>query len=104
MNFILGWLSRLLGGVFSLKFFAGGLMMTILAVVLYNGVVLMIEESLNFALGQINGVSTGTITSPSLTGFGGWFLAQVKMPECFAVMVTCVSIKFVLRKIPFLKW
>lgn len=98
------WLSRILAGVFSLKVFAGGLMMTIGAVVLYNIVVELIEESLNFGIAQISGVSAGGVSSPSITGFAGWFVASIKVPETFAVIVTCISLKFVLRKIPFLKW
>ncbi len=98
------WFSRLLAGVFSLKFFMGGLMMTIGAVVLYNLLVEVVEETLNFGLAQISGVSAEGIASPSITGFAGWFIASIKVPETFAVIVTCISLKFVLRKIPFLKW
>lgn len=98
------WLTRIVGAIFGLKFFMSGVLMVIIAIVMYNGVVEIIQETMNFALTQINGVTTGTIPSPSITGFAGWFLAQVKLAECFAVMVTAISIKFVLRKIPFLKW
>jgi len=101
---MIAYLARLLGGLFGLKFFIGGVLMTILGIVLYNGVVGIIEEVMNFALAQINGVSMGSVTSPTISGFGGWMLAQLKFAECFAVIVTAVSIKFVLRKIPFLKW
>ena len=97
-------LSRLLGSVFTLKFFMSGVMMTILAVVLYNLCVTTIEEVMNFAIVQIGGAGIGSVSSPTITGFAGWFLAQIKLPECLAVMVSAVSIKFILRKIPFLKW
>lgn len=98
------WLASILGGVFTLKTFMGGLMMTILAVVLYNVAVEGIEEALEFAIAAAGDVEAGTVTSPTITGFAGWFIAQCKVPECFAVMVSAVSIKFILRKIPFLKW
>lgn len=98
------WLALNLGGIFTLKTFIGGLFMTILAVVLYNAAVAGIEEALNFAVAAASNASPGTVASPSITGFAGWFLTQCKVPECFAVMVSCVSIKFILRKIPFLKW
>lgn len=97
-------LAEMIGAVFSLKFFMSGVMMAILGIILYNFVVAMVQEIMNFALTQINGVSTSAITNPTLTGFAGWFLSQIKLPEAFAILVTCVSIKFVLRKIPFLKW
>lgn len=98
------WLSRIVSSVFSLKFFAGGLMMAILGVVLYNIIVEVVQETLNFGIAQISGVSSSGISSPSISGFAGWFLANIKVPETFAVIVTCVALKFVLRKIPFLNW
>lgn len=97
-------LSRLLGSVFTLKFFMSGVMMTILAVVLYNLCVTTIEEVMNFAIAKISGQNIGSITSPTISGFAGWFLAQVKLAECLSVIVSAVSIRFLLRKIPFLKW
>ncbi|PKN53386.1 MAG: hypothetical protein CVU55_01830 [Deltaproteobacteria bacterium HGW-Deltaproteobacteria-13] len=81
-----------------------GVYMVILGIILYNLVVEILEEVMNYAITTIGGVSVAGFTSPSLTGFAGWFLAQIKLPESFAVMVTCISIKFILRKIPFLHW
>jgi hypothetical protein len=101
---MISWIARLISSVFTLKFFMSGVMMTIIAIVLYNGVVEIIQEVMNFALTQVNGVAVDGISSPSISGFAGWFLAQVKVPECVAVIVSMISIKFVLRKIPFLKW
>lgn len=98
------WLAANLTGIFTLKTFMGGLMMTVLAIVLYNLSVEMIEEALNFAVAQASNNQSGSISSPTITGFAGWALAQLKVPECFSVMVSCVSIKFILRKIPFLHW
>lgn len=97
-------IKNLLGGVFSFKFFMSGVYMTILAVVLYNLCVTTIQEVMNFAIEQIGGAGIGSVSNPTITGFAGWFLAQIKLPECLAVMVSAVSIKFILRKIPFLKW
>lgn len=101
---MIAWLARIVGSVFGLKFFLGGLLMAVLGVVLYNLAVSTIEEVFNFIIVQMAGVSADGITSPTISGFAGWFLAAVKLPECFAVMVSAVALKFVLRKIPFLKW
>ena len=99
------WLSRLLGGIFGLKTFIGGLLMVIMGVILYNLCVEITEEILNFTLSQVNDVTfEGGITSPSVSGFAGWLMAQLKVPECLSVIITCVSLRFVLRKIPFLRW
>ena len=97
-------LAAIIGSIFGLKTFAAGMFMTVLGIILYNSLVAIVEECLNFAVAQISGVSAGTITNPTIAGFAGWFLSQVKVPEAFAIMVTCVSIKFILRKIPFIKW
>lgn len=101
---MIAWLARIVGSVFGLKFFLGGVIMSILAIVLYNGLVGVIEETLNFAVAQISGVEYGSFTSPSISGFAGWFLAQLKLPECISVICSAVAIKFILRKIPFIKW
>lgn len=98
------WFSRILSGVFSIKFFMGGIFMMILAIILYNLIVEVVEETLNFGIAQISGVSAQGISSPTISGFAGWFIASIKVPETFAVIVTCISLKFVLKKIPFLKW
>ena len=98
------WLLALLGSSFTGKVFTYFLVTVVLSIVLYNFIVLFIQESMTFALTQINGVEVGSVASPSISGFAGWFLVQVKVAECFAVMVSAVSIRFVLRKIPFIKW
>lgn len=104
MGAVLAWLGRILGGVFTLKFFMGGLLMTILGVVLYNGLVQVVQEVFNFAITQAGASAPGAITSPTVTGFAGWFLSNMYVPETFSIIVTCVIIRFTLRKIPFLNW
>lgn len=98
------WFARLLSGVFSLKVFAGGLFMTILGVVAYNLIVDVVAETLEFATAKISGQTVEGVINPNITGFTGWFLGQIKIPEVFAVITTIVFLKWMLRKIPFLKW
>ena len=78
--------------------------MLILGIILYNLAVEMIEETLNFALSQVNEVSAGQITGPTISGFAGWFLAQIKIPEMLSVVITFIILRWTLTKIPFLKW
>lgn len=94
----------LLGGVFSFKTFMSGLLMTILAIILYNLFVETTEEILNFTLSKINGVDSSGITNPSISGFAGWVVAQLKLPEALSVIASAVSLRFLLRKIPFIRW
>jgi hypothetical protein len=98
------WLARLLSGVFSLKVFMGGLFMTVLAVIGYNLIVEVVSETLEFAMLKISGQTVSGVTNPNITGFAGWFIAQIKIPEVFAVITTFVLLKWTLRKIPFLRW
>lgn len=99
------WFSAMITGMFSMKAFMGGLFMTVLGVVLYNLAVSMIEESLDYALTEINSVSQGqSISSASISGFAGWFLANLKVPEMLSVIITCVILRWTLIKIPFFRW
>lgn len=98
------WAARLLGGIFSLKFFMSGVLMTIIGVVVYNLLVDIVQEVFNYAIAQAGGVASSGFTSPTITGFAGWFLSQMYVPQTFAVIVSCVIIRFTLRKIPFLNW
>ena len=98
------WLARLLSGVFTLKVFMGGLFMTILAVIAYNLIVEVVSETLEFAMTKIAGQTVSGVTNPNITGFAGWFIGQIKIPEVFAVITTIIFLKWTLRKIPFLRW
>lgn len=97
-------LSKLLGGIFSLKTLVFTLVTAVLGIVLYNLMCEVVQELMEFAVSQISGESFTNPLNPTFSGFVGWSFAQLKIPECVSVVVSCVSIKFVLRKIPFLRW
>jgi len=97
------YLAGILGSVFTLKAFLQLVVLTVLGIIFYNLIVEVIQESMNFALAQF-GDAPGSVGTQSISGFGGWFAAQVKLPECVSVIGSAVSIKFILRKIPFIKW
>lgn len=97
------WFSRILASIFGLRFFMGGTFMLIGGIVLYNLVVEIIEEVMTFTISQLSG-TTASVASPTISGFVGWSVAQLKIPECFSVMVSCVILKWALRKIPFIRW
>lgn len=98
------WLGRILGGIFTLKTFFSVIFMTIIGIIFYNLACEIIEEILNFTVSHISGSPQGVITNPSFSGFAGWVISNLKIPECVAVIVSCVSIRFILTKIPFLHW
>lgn len=101
---MIAWLGKIITSIFGLKVFMSGVLMTILAIVGYNLVVDVVEEVMNFALAQIQGTDFGDIQAQSLSGFAAWFLAQLKFAECIAVVAAATAVRFVLRKIPFLRW
>lgn len=98
------WFSKLLSGIFGLKTFLSVLFMTIIGIIFYNLACDVIEEILDFTISHISEGPQGVVTNPSFSGFAGWVISQLKIPECVAVMVSCVSIRFILTKIPFLHW
>jgi uncharacterized membrane protein YhdT len=59
---------------------------------------------MNFAITEMNAANYGNAPTGSITGFSGWVAAACKVPECLSVIASAVSIKFILRKIPFIKW
>lgn len=95
---------RIISAIFGVRTFLVWLITITLGVVFYNLICEVIQELLNFALSQINGTSIGSVSNPSFSGFAGWCLGQLKVPEILAVIVSAVSIKFILRKIPFIRW
>lgn len=101
---MLSLLSKIFGGIISQKTLLSFIVLTVIGIIFYNLIVQVIEEIMSFTLTQINGAAYQSPTNPSISGFAGWFIAQLKIPECLAVITSAVSLKFILRKIPFLKW
>jgi ABC-type branched-subunit amino acid transport system permease subunit len=101
---MIAWLGKILAGLFGLKSFLNVAFMAVLGIIFYNLAVEMVQEAMTFSINQINGQSYGSVTSPSFSGFAGWVIAQMKLPECVSVIASCVALKFILRKIPFLRW
>jgi len=98
------WLASIVGSIFSLKGFLSIVFMSILGIIFYNLLVEVIQEVMNFTINQLNGSGIGGVSTPTLSGFAGWCATQLKLPECVSVIGSALAIKFILRKIPFLKW
>lgn len=98
------WLGRLLSGIFGLKTFLSLLFMTIIGIIFYNLACDVTEELLDFTISHISGAPDGIITNPSFSGFAGWVISNLKIPECVAIMVSCIIVRFLVTKIPFLHW
>lgn len=75
-------------------------------VAIYNVYVEMLEIMLNFAV-SLYGEAEAPVGSQTLfqfTGALGYFMSCFKIPECVSFILGIVTIKFVMRKVPFLKW
>lgn len=91
------------------KYVIGTLLVkTILAVVLYNLLAEVVGEILGWVVGKMGGlggvVQGGSIMISNWSSLGAWICFKLKLPECFVVMITCVVLKWTLRKIPFVRW
>lgn len=96
-----------LGRLFlSWKVFGAFLITGILGIVLYNLVAEILGEVLTFIQGQIN-AATGELGASAplqLSGIGAWLAQVLKLPEQISVALTFVGLKWMVVKIPFLKW
>ena len=90
----------------SWKLFIGFAITGILAVVLYNGVVEIAQEVLTWAMGKITAMSGAELPSGliQLSGLAAWMAQQTYIPAQVGIAVSAVSLKWLVVKIPFLKW
>ena len=101
---MIAWIARILGSVFGLKIFLGEGLMVIVSIVFYNLMTEVISEAMTFALSEMNGVSIDGFAMPSISGFGAWMATIYRIPECVSVIVAFAVSRFILTKIPFLRW
>lgn len=76
------------------------------AIAIYNVFVELLETMLNFAVSLYGTAEapTGSQTLFQFTGLLGYFLSCFKIPECVAFIISMITIKFIMRKVPFLRW
>lgn len=79
---------------------------TIIGIVLYNLVAEIVGECLVWVADQVAEVTTTGWEGAALqfTGLGAWFADRLQIPEQVGVMVAFVSTKWLVVKVPFLKW
>lgn len=104
-----GWLSTALGAVF--VGWRGVMLATFLAFLginLYNLFCTIVSELSSFITTMLTSRAPGVPGSPSLVGelFGtaAYLAIHLKLIEQFNFMISIVTLKWVVVKIPFLKW
>lgn len=95
------------GAVYSILFFGvkaliASVMFVALPLVIYNVFSVILIEIMEFTMSYVSesGVSDLTV---ELTGMGGWIANQIMLPQAFGVFMSFVSIRFVMRFLPFFR-
>lgn len=115
MTALFGWLGTALSGLLGSLFggwrtWVGAVAIKLLlVVVLYNLVVTVIGEVLSWVAGKIQGIDMpdalgSTLNVGDMSSLAGWLVDIMKIPECFAFMVSVIILKWSLRKIPLIRW
>lgn len=74
-------------------------------VVLYNVVCEILGELLNCSLGMLQGVEYPSDSFVvQFTGVTAWVLLKFRVPDVLAFGISCISLKWLLRKVPFVRW
>ena len=82
------------------------ILIVFLVVSIYNLYVEILETLLDFAVGLYGEAEApeGAQTLFQFTGALGYFLSCFKIPECVSFIFGVITIKFIMRKIPFIRW
>ena len=72
------------------------LVCVVLPYVLFNVAVELIDVFLTAAMDYVSQNQVQGVVL-QMTGVGGWFANQIKIPECFSMAITLLSVKFALR-------
>lgn len=80
------------------------LFITVIGIILYNVATELIIELMNFGMSKVSTVTAGaTGINPvySFSGVAGYLASHLLIPQCLAIMVSFVSLRFMLGFIPF---
>lgn len=87
------------------KTFLGVLVTGVVGVLIFNVAVDLIEAGLTWVLSAMGGVTNpGLPESGSITGLAAYLAGHLKVVECIGLVCSVVLLKWMVVKIPFLKW
>ena len=78
-----------------------------LGIGLYNLVVDIIQEVFDFASASMSAVNMGDgppTSAMEFAGLAGYLATQLRLPECLSWVMSITLLKWLLAKIPFVKW
>ena len=93
----IGWFKTAAADVIkflALKALLVAIIFTLVPIALYKGWLLIQEKLFAFITTNMGNDWSGTIVS--FTGIGGWLADQLRFQECFAVLVSALSVRFIL--------
>jgi len=75
------------------------LFMTVLPIVLKNVFYDLLQTFMSTAASKMGGVSTGSLAAHTvqISGMGGWLASVLKLPECFALILSAVALRLTLK-------
>ena len=92
---VIGWIKTAAAETIkfiALKALLVALIFTLLPIAIYNGWLFLQEKILAF-LSSSSGSWEGTIVT--FTGLGGWIAEQLRFTECFSVLVSGLTFRFI---------
>lgn len=81
-------------------------LVTALGITIYNVAADLLEAVLQWVMSEVSAVPVGELPSGmvQLSGLGAWMAQQTYLHEQVGIAITAVSLKWLVVKIPFLKW
>lgn len=105
---LIAFLSAAVAGILGWKVFLTGGFLVALFIGMYGLLLTALGEMLNFTVTAFESLP-GEPGDPqslamSFSGLAGWLLTCWKVPECLTFMVQAVMFRWVVTKIPFIRW
>ena len=86
----------------AMKTFIIGVFYIGIPILLYNILVSLIFDFIDFGMNYIADANMDSVVI-QLTGMGGWMAQQIMLPQAFSIFISFLSIRFIMRFIPFIK-
>jgi len=90
----------------SWRAFLGITLMAALGVLIYNVAVDLMGDVLTWAVGRVAAIDPSELPNGwlTLTSLGAWLAQETYLDQQIGIAVTAISMKWVVVKIPFIKW
>lgn len=87
----------------AMKLFLKGLIITVIPLAILTAINLVMGTMIDWIITKVDAVSVSEFTATQLTGIGAYLFAELGLNTACSAILSGLSIKMVLRSIPFLK-